>query len=214
MSESTQTLQADLCYMKRCSCVVFSLQAGRKDLTHRPKVLLPSPPPAQTQNVGQTQNHHSAEKSQMLFAKFTPAPLINVDHSFRLFGNVVISCLANIVHWKGKGRGTNRHKSLPPPPSPSVPLNDVGRILAVFCGVAQGARISCIQIQHFFRREEQLGGGGVGWGGERELSACVSSLFSLLLGKKLHRKIFSHHTGRLAKFGWILTYLKIQSKWY
>ena len=36
MSESTQTSQADLCCVKRCSsgsCVVFSLQTGRKDLT-------------------------------------------------------------------------------------------------------------------------------------------------------------------------------------
>ena len=30
MSESTRTSQADLCYVKRCSCVVFSLQADRK----------------------------------------------------------------------------------------------------------------------------------------------------------------------------------------
>ena len=27
--------------------------------------------------------------------------------------------------------------------------------------------------------------------------------------EKQHRNIFSHHTGRLTKFGWILTYLKI-----
>ena len=39
MSEFTQTLQADLCDVKRCSCVVFSLKAWRKDLTNRPKVL-------------------------------------------------------------------------------------------------------------------------------------------------------------------------------
>ena len=46
MSESTQTSQDDLCDAKRCSCVVFSLKAGRKDLTNRPKVLSPhSPPP-------------------------------------------------------------------------------------------------------------------------------------------------------------------------
>ena len=51
--------------------------------------------------------------------------------------------------------------------------------------------------------------GGGGGGVERELQACLSSLFFLLLGKKQHRNIFSNHTGRLAKFGWILTYLKI-----
>ena len=39
---------------------------------------------------------------------------------------------------------TNRHESLPPPP-PSVPPNDVKRILAGFCCVAQGVHISCIQ---------------------------------------------------------------------
>ena len=50
-----------------------------------------------------------------------------------------------------------------------------------------------------------MGGGGVG----RELQACLSSLFFLLLEKKQHRNIFSNHTGRLARFGWILTYLKI-----
>ena len=46
MLESTRTLQADLCYVKRCSCVVFCLQAGRKHLTNRPKVLSQSPPPS------------------------------------------------------------------------------------------------------------------------------------------------------------------------
>ena len=29
------------------------------------------------------------------------------------------------------------------------------------------------------------------------------------MGENQHRNIFSHDTGRLAKFGWILTYLKI-----
>ena len=51
--------------------------------------------------------------------------------------------------------------------------------------------------------------GGGGGGGKRELQACLSSLFFLLLGKKQHRNISSNHTGRLAKFGLILTYLKI-----
>ena len=32
MSESIQTSQDDLCYVKICSCVVFSLQAGRKEM--------------------------------------------------------------------------------------------------------------------------------------------------------------------------------------
>ena len=63
--------------------------------------------------------------------------------------------------------------------------------------------MSCIQIQHCFRREEQWrgeggGGGRGGEGGEGEGG-----------GREQHRKIFSHNTGQLAKFGWILTYLKI-----
>ena len=39
-----------------------------------------------------------------------------------------------------------------------------------------------------------------------DFHACVSSFFCLLVGKKQHRNIFSHKTGWLAKFGWILTY--------
>ena len=59
-------------------------------------------------------------------------------------------------------------KSTPTPP-PSVPPNDVKRILAVFSHVAQGVPISCIQIQHFFSWEEQWGGGG---GGENFRPVC------------------------------------------
>ena len=39
MPESAQTSQADLCDVKRCSCVVFSLKAERKDLTNRQESL-------------------------------------------------------------------------------------------------------------------------------------------------------------------------------
>ena len=53
---------------------------------------------------------------------------------------------------------------------------------------------------------------GVGWGGgewgERTLGLFVKS-FLPAFREKQHGNIFSHHTGRLAKFGWILTYLKI-----
>ena len=47
MSESTQTSQADLCHVKRCSCVVFSL----KDLTNRHESLPPPPPPPHPPSV-------------------------------------------------------------------------------------------------------------------------------------------------------------------
>ena len=41
------------------------------------------------------------------------------------------------------------------------------------------------------------------------LSCQCATFFHLLVGKKQHRNIFSHKTGRFAKYGWILTYLKI-----
>ena len=43
---------------------------------------------------------------------------------------------------------------------------------------------------------------------ERTLGLFVKS-FLPAFREKQHRNIFSHHTGRLARFGWILTYLKI-----
>ena len=77
MPESTQILQADLCFVKRFSFVVFSKKQGEKTLTHRPNILsFPLP----LCNVD---------------------PLINVDHSF---GTMVTSCLANIVQGEWGGR--------------------------------------------------------------------------------------------------------------
>ena len=58
----------------------------------------------------------------------------------------------------------------------------------------------------FFRREEQWGVCGVGRQNFRPVCQVFSPCFD---GKKQHRNIFSHNTGWLAKFGWILTYLKI-----
>ena len=76
MPESTQILQADLCFVKRCSCVVFSKKQGEKSLTHMPKCIsFPLP----LCNVD---------------------PLINVDHSS---GTMVISCLANIMQGELRG---------------------------------------------------------------------------------------------------------------
>ena len=51
-------------------------------------------------------------------------------------------------------------------------------------------------------------GGGRG-GGERTSGLFVKSFLPAFREKKQHRNIFSNHTGRLTKFGWILTYLKI-----
>ena len=48
-------------------------------------------------------------------------------------------------------------------------------------------------------------GGGGGRGGEGTSSLFVKCAFR----EKQHRNIFSHHTGRLGKCRWILTYLKI-----
>ena len=56
------------------------------------------------------------------------------------------------------------------------------------------------------------GGRGGGWGwGERTLGLFVKS-FPPAFREKQHRNIFSHHTGRLAKFGWILISLKISGQ--
>ena len=52
-----------------------------------------------------------------------------------------------------------------------------------------------------------MGGGGGGW--EERTSGLFVKSFLPAFREKQHRNIFSHHTGRLAKFGWILTYWKI-----
>ena len=90
----------------------------------------------------------------------------------------------------------------PPPPHPTV-----------FCRVARGFSYLVYPNWAFFRRKGAIG--CVWWGGEgggwveRELQACLSKSFLPAFRKKQHRNIFSHHTGRLVKFGWILTYLKL-----
>ena len=48
------------------------------------------------------------------------------------------------------------------------------------------------------------GGGCGGW-----LSCLFVKSFPAFLPGKKHRNVFSHNTGRLVKFGWILTYLEI-----
>ena len=57
-----------------------------------------------------------------------------------------------------------------PTPPPSVPQNDVKRILAVFCSVARGFSYLVYPNSAFSRRKGAIGGGGGGGGGgEREL---------------------------------------------
>ena len=113
MSESTQTSQADLCYTKRCSCVVFFPKSREKRLDQQAR------------------------------------------------------------------------KSTPNPPSlPSV---------AIFCHLLQGVHILCIQIQHFFRREEQWWG-VVGWWGERTLGLFVKSFLPAFReSQNSERKILDNH---------------------
>ena len=66
-----------------------------------------------------------------------------------------------------------------------------------------GISISCVSKFSIFRKERS------NWGVGRENLSLFLSLFFLLFRGKQHMNIFSNHTGRLTKFGWILTYLKI-----
>ena len=97
---------------------------------------------------------------------------------------------------------TNRPKVLsshPPPPPPHC-----------FFPCSTGFLISRIQIQHFSGGKEQLGGGG---GVERELQACLSSLFFLLLGKNNTGTSFQiTQVGSRSLDGFWHTW-KFQSKW-
>ena len=109
---------------------------------------------------------------------------------------------------------TNRHKSLPPPPPPSypVPLIDVKTVLAVFCRLALGVHISCIQIQHFLRREEQGGGGG---GGENFRPTVFVKSFLPALREKNNTGTSFHviQLGLWSLGGFWHTW-KFQSKWH
>ena len=74
----------------------------------------------------------------------------------------------------------------------------------------QGVHMSCIQIQHCQEGGALgRGGGGEGGGGETTLGLCVKS-FLPACKEKTTRTSFHNNTGRLAKFRWTLTYLKIR----
>ena len=90
---------------------------------------------------------------------------------------------------------TNRPEVLSPPPSncsfrPEKCWIWIHEIWETLCYTAKNSGV-----------------GGGGWE-ERTLGLFVKS-FLPAFREKQHRNIFSHHTGRLTKFGWILTYLKI-----
>ena len=95
---------------------------------------------------------------------------------------------------------TNRPKvlsshPLPPPPPPR------------FLPCSTGFLISRVSKFSIFQEERSNWGGG--GGGEERTSGLFVKSFLPAFRKKQHRNIFSNHTGLLAKFGWILTYLKI-----
>ena len=104
---------------------------------------------------------------------------------------------------------TNRPKVLSPHPSPLPPH--------CFLPCSMGFLISRVSKLSIFQEERSNWGGGSGcvWGEggwrERTLGLFVSLFMSILPAfmEKQHRDIFSNHRGRLAKFGWILTYLKV-----
>ena len=86
----------------------------------------------------------------------------------------------------------------PPPPPPNYPFPPgkcwswIHEIWETLCYTAKNSG---------------MGGGGGGWE-ERTLGLFVKS-FLPAFREKQHRNIFLHPTGRLVKFGWIVTYLKI-----
>ena len=109
---------------------------------------------------------------------------------------------------------TNRPKVLSPhPPTPPPPH--------CFLPCSTGFLISRVSKFSIFQEERSnwenwvcvWGGGGKGGGvGDRTSGLFVKS-FLPASRKKQHRNIFSNHTGRLAKFGWIRHTWKFQSKW-
>ena len=63
-------------------------------------------------------------------------------------------------------------------------------------------------FKHHSGAQRERGGTGVGV----DFCVCLSSQFLSACRKKQHENIFSHNSGQLAKFGWILTILKISLK--
>ena len=120
---STQTSQANLCHVKRCSCVIFFPQSREKRLPPPPP---PPPPPP----------------------RIAPPSWKNAEFGYTRYGHPVL-------HSK-----------------------KTAKILLTSFGGTEGGGLTFKSFLRAFR-------------------------------EKQHRIIFSHNTGWLAKFGWILIYLKI-----
>ena len=107
-SESIQTLQADLCYVKRCSCVVFSLKVRRKDLTNMHKSQPPPPLPLCPRMM------LTLSLLRVINVKFPLQPTRNITshskeslafHSLLRWKMIVIQILAtSLMHFLFKGR--------------------------------------------------------------------------------------------------------------
>ena len=94
--------------------------------------------------------------------------------------------------------------SLPPPPPPP-PLHPIEPF------PVKNAEFGYTRYEKPCATWQKTVGWGVGGWGERTSGLFVKSFLPAFRAKQ-HRNIFSHHTGRLVKFGWILTYLKISVK--
>ena len=85
----------------------------------------------------------------------------------------------------------------------------------VFCRLARGFSYLVYPNSAFFRRKGAIGGGGgCGGGVERELQACLSSLFFLLLGKNNTGTSFQITQVSSQSLGGFWHTCKFQSKWW
>ena len=114
--------QLVLCEKMFLCCCFFSLRARRKRLTQGSKVLYPPPPPLQ--NVGQTRNHHNAEKSRRGWSTLIRGVGVNLVNG--------ISIQRNLNKWIKPGCGLlvlTPCTWTPPKPNPcpcSKPVTGMG----------------------------------------------------------------------------------------